>query len=163
MLPPPEPGRRNVRLVAGYALFAGLLILATTPIYLSAQPSTRGAVVRLAAGVFVGAILLPLGRALRRWIDAQPPSRFELALERTPAEPVLAAPFLKLRDEVRNSARDQRYFEHVLWERILALLSRLPSGSGEVIAAKPRGRRFSRRGPSLAALRDLIAAIEERL
>jgi len=67
--------------------------------------------------------------------------------------------FEHFHDEIRFSARSQRYFDHVLWPR-LATLSR--AGAELTMGLdKPPGRRFGR-GPSLEALRRLLAALERR-
>jgi hypothetical protein len=160
MFPPPE--RRWLRLLAGYLVFVGCLALIVTPLYLYVEPSYRPVVIRLAAAVVVGIALLHLRGIVRERIDAQPASAFELALHRTPMEPRLAPLFLKLRDEVRFSTTSQKYFERVLWARILAVLVRGPGGRVPAVPpVMPAGRRLLRRGPSLRTLRNLIGRIEE--
>lgn len=156
------PERRWLRLLLGYLVFLGILVLAMTPVYFYADPSHRPTVVRLGGALFLGIVLIHLRKLAREWLDAQPSSAFEAALHRTPAEPRFAPLFLKLRDEVRFSAKSQAYFAHVLWPRILRLLA---ARTGQRLAAAPvtpRGRRLLRRGPSLTTLQDLIARIEER-
>jgi hypothetical protein len=157
-----SPERRWLRLLLGYLLFVGILVLAMTPIYFYAAPSHRPTVVRLGAVLFLGIALIHLRKLAREWLDAQPPSAFEAALHRAPPEPRIAPLFVKLRDEVRFSARSQAYFANVLWPRILRLLA---ARTGQPLAAAPAmpdGRHLLRRGPSLTTLQDLIARIEER-
>ena len=157
-----SPERRWLRLLVGHLLFLGILVLAMTPVYFYADPSHRPMAVRLGGALFLGVVLIHLRKLAREWLDAQPPSAFEAALHRAPPEPRLAPLYGKLRDEVRFSARSQAYFEHVLWPRILRLRA---LRAGQPLAAAPvmpRGRRLLRRGPSLTALRGLIAEIEER-
>jgi hypothetical protein len=161
MAPPPE--RRWLGLLVGYVVFLGLLALIATPLYLSATSSFRPAVVRLVVAVIVGVALSHLLRTVRTRIDAQPLSTFEAALRRMPAESGLPPHFLRLRDEVRFSMASQSYFEHVLWPRIRVLLEQGPGRPLPEGTPKPSGRRFRRRGPSLITLRNLIAAIEERV
>jgi len=158
----PLPERRWLRLLAGYLVFVGCFALIVTPLYLYVEPSYRPLVIRLASAVVVGIALLHLRGIVRERIDTQSTSAFELALHRTPVQPRLAPLFLKLRDEVRFSTTSQKYFERVLWPRILEL----PVGGsrGRSSAAPPvmpAGRRLLRRGPSLETLRNLIGRIEE--
>ena len=69
--------------------------------------------------------------------------------------PDLDERFLGLWDDVRYGARSRRYFDRVLWPRLLALAGRP--------LVRPRHRRgLGRRGPSLAALERVIADIEGR-
>ncbi len=157
----PPLNRRWLRLLAGYLVFVGCLALVVTPVYLYVEPSHRPEIVRLAAVVVVGIALIHLRGIVRERIDAQPVSAFELALRRAPMEPRLAPLFLKLRDEVRFSTTSQKYFERVLWPRILALLARGPGAQPAVLPVMPAGRRLLRRGPSLGTLRNLIGRIEE--
>lgn len=157
-----SPERRWLRLLLGYLVFLGILVLAMTPVYFYADPSHRPTVVRLGGALFLGVVLIHLRRLAREWLDAQPPSVFEAALRRAPPEPRLAPLFVKLQDEVRFSARSQAYFEHVLWPRILRLLARRAEQRLAATPVMPGGRWLLRRGPSLATLRDLITEIEER-
>jgi len=158
-----SPERKWLKLGAGYLLFLGILVLAMTPIYFYAEPSHRSMMVRLGSALFLAVVLIHLRRLVQEQLDAQLPSAFEAALHRAQPEPVLAPLFLKLRDEVRFSARSQAYFAHVLWPRILRLLTTLRAGQRLAAAAEmPGGRRLLRRGPSLTTLQDLITEIEER-
>ncbi len=158
----PQLNRRWLRLLAGYLVFVGCLALVVTPLYLYVEPSHRPEIVRLAAAAVVGIALIHLPGIVRERIDAQPPSALEAALHRAPLEPRLAPLYMKLRDEVRFSTTSQKYFEHVLWRRILALLAREPGGQPPAVPpVMPAGRRFLRRGPSLGTLRNLIGGIEE--
>jgi hypothetical protein len=160
MFPPPE--RRWLRLLAGYLVFVGCLALIVTPLYLYVEFSHRPVVIRLAAAVVVGIALFHLRGIVRERIDAQPASAFELALRRAPMEPRLTPFFFKLWDEVRFSTTSQKYFERVLWPRVLALLARGSGGRPPAVPpVMPAGRRLLRRGPSLGTLRNLIGRIEE--
>ena len=75
------------------------------------------------------------------------------------AGPMADSRLTRFRDEIRFSARSQSYFEHLLWPRLEAL-ARARGVSIETLA-KPPGRRLGR-GPSLAALDRLLAALETR-
>jgi hypothetical protein len=158
---PTPPERRRLRILGGYLLFVGILSLAAAPLYYHVEPSTRPLVVRLGAGLILGVALVHLVRIVRGRIAAQPLSAFERALDRPPGEPRFAPLFLKLRDEVRFSAKSQAYFEHVLWPRLLDLVVRRPWLAPATNPARPAGRCWLRRGPSLATLRNLVARIEE--
>jgi hypothetical protein len=157
---PPSESRWS-RTFLGYVLLVGLLALAMTPLYLLVEPAHRPMVVRLGATLVAVVALLHLRRIARATVEAQPPSAFEQALRLPPPELHVAPLLLKLRDEVRISRTDQRYFEHILWARILRIL-RGRGGGESAVPEMPRGRRFFRRGPSFAALRDLVGQIEER-
>jgi hypothetical protein len=78
--------------------------------------------------------------------DAPPPA---------PPEPELDSRFLRLRDEVVYSVQSRRYFDAILWPRLCTL-------AGTSLPAPPERAGIRRRGPSLAALEDLIARIERR-
>jgi len=67
--------------------------------------------------------------------------------------------FARFHDEIRSSARSQSYFEHLLWPRLVTLAQ--SAGVAADALAKPRGRSFGR-GPSIAELTRLIAALERR-
>jgi hypothetical protein len=159
MLPPTEA--RWTRIILGYVVFGGLLALASTPVYFSAEPAHRPMVVRTGAALLAGVALIHMRRIARASVDAQPDSAFEEAIRSPAVEPRFAPLLLKLRDEVRISRKDQRYFEHVLWARMLRILLDR-QGRASAPPEIPQGRRSLRRGPSLEILRDLIAKIEER-
>jgi hypothetical protein len=160
---PSPPDRRWPRVCVGYLLFVTLLAVALTPVYFLVEVAHRPTVVRLGGALVVGIAMIHLRRVVRERIEDQPSSEFAQALHQAICVPRYAPLFLKLRDEVRFSGTSQQYFEHVLWARIMALCAR-QSGRPPVIApVRPAGRRLFRRGPSLAALRDLIAELEEHL
>jgi hypothetical protein len=157
-----SPRRRWPRILGGYVFLLGFLAATTTPVYLIVKPSDRPTVVRLSLALVVGILLIRLRQYVQERLDAQPASTFEAALRGAPPEPHRAPLFVKLLEEIRSSTRSQPYFERVLWPRIQRLLA---GRAGQGLAATPgmpRGRRVLRRGPSLTALRDLIARIGER-
>ncbi len=159
MLPPSDP--RWWRFFLGYLLFAGLLALALTPLYFLAEPTHRPLVVRLGATLLAVSVLVHLRRFVRAAITSQPASAFDRALRPLPPERHIAPLFLKLRNELRFSRADFGYFQRNLWPRILRLSRRRVGGSLSKAPEMPRGG-FFRRGPSLAAFRQLISQIEER-
>lgn len=153
--------RRRWQWAAGYLVFLVCVWIALAPVYSYVESPYRAAVVRAGAALVLGVALIQLRGAVKRHNAAQPSSAFDGAVNRGPNEPDLAPIFLKLRNEVRFSTEDQRYFENALWPRVLRLLAGRDQRSRKGAPAMPAGRRWIRRGPSLAALRDLIAQIEE--
>ena len=159
---PRAPERRRWHWVAGYLLFLVCVCIALAPVYVYVESTYRAAVVRAGAALVLGVALIQLRGAVRRHKDGQPPSAFEEALNRGPIAPRTAPIFVKLRDEVWFSTLDQRYFENTLWPRMQRLLASRDRSTRRVGPAKPGGRRWLRRGPSLAALRELVTHIEEQ-
>jgi hypothetical protein len=135
-------------------MLAALVLLAAMPAYLTLDPSWRPLAVRMACAlVVVGGFV----RA-RRWVREAMTPRAESALDARrpePPAPEMDARFMALREDVIASARSRRYFEVVLWPRLVEL------GGGD--PPRPPARRGMRwRGPSLSALSALIAGIEAR-
>jgi hypothetical protein len=153
--------RRWPGITGGYVALAAVLALAGTPAYYYADPPTKPLVVRLAVAVLLGVALLHVGREVQARLRPAAPSPFERARRPRPPEPELAPLFLKLRDELRYSQASQGYFEHILWRRLAALAARRPGAPAPAPPPRPAWRRLLKRGPSLAALRALMARIEE--
>jgi hypothetical protein len=129
-----------------------LLALAAIPAYVTLAPSWRTLAIRLGCGLLVVAGCVRLTRSARRAIDEQPPSALD-APPALPPAPELDERFVRLRGDVTAGTRSQRYFDSILWPRLLAI-------AGESLprpAARP-----ARRGPSLRALERLIAEAEKR-
>jgi hypothetical protein len=155
--------RRALRLLAGYAAFSTLVGLGALPIVLAADPANRPFVIRLAASLVLTVALLHIRSAARRAVDAEAPSALDQALRRRRAEgPDLDRRFHALWDDVRFGPASQRYWSRVAWPRLAGLAERLPGRP--VLAEPPRSRlrRLLGRGPTLAALRDLVARLEGR-
>lgn len=152
----PGPASRLGRRLAGRAVIAVLLALVALPIYLTTSPAWRPSAVRLACAI---ALAIGCVRA-RRWArDAvliESLSPFEAPLPPPPAVQLDPA-FLRLRDDLVASSRSRRYFEVVLWPRLIAL-----AGAGSALPYPPRRRVLGRRGPALRVLEDLVARIEGR-
>jgi hypothetical protein len=145
---------RSPRRLAMRGLLGVLLILAIIPMYLAVAPSWRPVVVRLACTGLVVVGCIRVIRGVRRAIqpdallatDPPPPA---------PPSPTLDAFFLRLRGELTFSVRSRRYFDAILWPRLLAL-------AGTDLPRPAERRRILRRGPPLATLERLIAEIERR-
>jgi hypothetical protein len=152
------PGARSrlARRLTGLAVIVALLALVTLPIYLTMSPAWRPTAVRLACAI---ALVAGCARA-RRWArDAVLPggvSPFE-AGPAPPASVQLDPAFLRLRDDLVASTRSRRYFDVVLWPRLVAL-----AGPGPALPCPARRRVLGRRGPSLRVLEDLVARVERR-
>jgi hypothetical protein len=131
---------------------AALVALGGTPVYVWVEPSWRPLVARLAGGLVLGVALLQLRRVVADRVEAGGVSALDAARDSRGPEPGLPHHFADLVSDVRTARRSRRYFETVLWPRLEALAGRP--------LAPPALRRG--RGPSLAALRDVIAEIERR-
>jgi hypothetical protein len=138
--------------LAARGLVAALVVLAAMPAYLALGPTWRALTIRLVCTAVVVAIGLRVVRGVRRAIHEAPP--FDLdAVAAAPTSPELDERFVRLRDELRFSVRSRRYFDTVLWPRLVAL-----AGPGLVSpGATRRGR-----GPSRDALERLVADAEKR-
>ena len=157
----PVPERRRAARWIAYAAFTSVVALATVPIYLGAAPRYRQTVVRLSGALIAAVLLLRLRTTCRDHIGAGVSSALDAA--RRPRRPPEShdPSFLALRDEVRFSTASQRYFEQALWPRFLALRAEAPTGASAELR-RPPGRRLFRRGPTLGALADVVAAFERR-
>ena len=150
-----EPRRAGT--IVGALALVGAMVAGIAAIQLLVDQSYRVAAIRLVAAVV---LLLAIGR-IRAFVRSavEWPSAWE---DRT-GEPAWAPPahgrFEHFHDEIRFSARSQRYFDHVLWPRLNELARETPDSPARL--ERPAGRRFGR-GPSLAALRALLDALEKR-
>jgi hypothetical protein len=149
---PSRPERSRYRFAAP-GLLAVLLVLAAIPAYLTLEPSWRSLAVRLACAVIVAVGCVRVIRGVRRSIEGSSsaldaPPRVSSAWE-------LDERFLRLRDELVFSTRSRRYFDTILWPRML----RLAGANLSPPAERPGTRR---RGPSLSTLEHLVAEIEKR-
>jgi hypothetical protein len=130
------------------AALAGVVLLASVPVYVYVEAPWRPAVVRLAAALVLGVALLQLRAAVAGRLAQS--SALDEARSRPEPSPSVPLRFLELIDDLRAARRSRRHFERSLWPRLAALATRP--------LAPPPAR--AGRGPSLAALRDLIARIE---
>jgi hypothetical protein len=148
----PEPDRRWPLLAADVAL-AGLVVLATLPIYTLVDARWRTLVLRLAAVVILGILLRQVHLAIARRIEREPASSFDVALATPVAEPRVDRRLAELESMVKAAVRSRQVFTRGLWPRLTAL-------AGATLPA-PKPRRLGR-GPSLADLRAVIQAIERQ-
>jgi hypothetical protein len=154
---PHEP-RRVAALIGALAL-GGALIVAVTLIDLLVDVAYRSAAIRLVAALALLVVVARIRASVAASIsDAAWDARRPPATAWAPPSFTHTA-FEHFHDEIRFSARSQRYFEHVLWPRLTTLAR---AGAAPVVPLeKPPGRSFGR-GPSPAALRALVAALERR-
>jgi hypothetical protein len=150
-----EPGRAVAifgALVLAVALVAGIVAIQ----FLVDEPY-RNAAIRLVAAAVLLVTLFRI-RAFVRGSIERPSAWDERAAEARWAQSPQQQ-FEHFHDEIRFSARNQRYFDHVLWPRLCALAREGTERPAEL--DPPRRRRFGR-GPSLAALRALVSSVERR-
>jgi hypothetical protein len=145
---------RSRRRLAARLLLGALLVLAAVPLYLAVNPSWRLSLARLICAAIAAVGCARIIRAVRRRIEEDPRSPLD-APPRPAPPPALDGRFLRLRDEIRFSARRRRYFETILWPRLQAL-------AGGDLPRPAARRRLRGRGPSRAAIAGLIAEIERR-
>jgi hypothetical protein len=150
---PSSPERSPYRW-AGRGLVGLLLVLVAIPAYLTLAPSWRTLGIRLGCALLVIAGCVRLTRGARRAIEEQPLSALDLPPRPFPARE-LDERFLRLRGDLVASARSQRYFDAILWPRLVAL-----AGEGLPRLATPRA--LWRRGPSLRTIEHLVAEAEKR-
>ena len=144
--------RPRPRLALRFAALGGVVLLATVPVYVWVEPSWRALVARLASALVFGVVFLELRRALAERLADGGASALDAARGRREPEPDVPYHFQQLAGDVRAGLRSRQHFEKVLWPRLAALASRP--------LFRPPVRRG--RGPSLASLRKVIAAIEQQ-
>jgi hypothetical protein len=147
-------GLLGTGLVLGGTLFAGLAL-----VELFVDPSYRSTAAWLVAGAVLGVAALRIRGRVRQRLGAQARSGFEAATAGASAARLERARIHSLVDEVRFSTRSQRYFDGVFWPQLCRLAEET---TGEPPSLpKPPARSFGR-GPSLATLEAIVAAIEAR-
>lgn len=135
------------------ALALGAALLGV-PAYLWLGAGWRTLAARVAGAVMVAALALRVRRAARRAVEGAPPSALDACP--VPAPPArLDERFLRVRDDLAFSRRSRRYFEAILWPRLLGL------AGGDLAPPAPRPW-LVRRGPSTAVLRALVGELERR-
>jgi hypothetical protein len=149
----PSRAERSRRLLA-HGIVAVLLALVAIVAYLTMAPGWRPFGVRVACTALVIVGCLRALRAVRRAIEAEPPSELDVPRPAAPASERDEI-YRRLRDDLVFSHRSQQYFEAILWPRLLEL-------TGGDLPRPREGRRTRRRGPSLQALEALIAEAEKR-
>jgi hypothetical protein len=132
------------------AVLGGLVLLFAVPVYVYLEAPWRGLVPRLAAALVLGIVLLELRAALVQRLARHDGSALEAARAPAAAEDTTSPRLRETEAGLRAALRSRRHFEQVLWPRLQALSTRPLS--------PPASRRA--RGPSLARLRAVIAALE---
>lgn len=137
-------------IVVRCAVLGGIVFLLAVPGYVFAEPQWRPVVARLAVAFVLGVGLLQLRGAVAERLARDGASALDQARDRPGIPPAVPLRFQDLIADVRAAQRSRRHFERALWPRLQALsprpLVRPPARPG--------------RGPGLAALRDVIGAIE---
>lgn len=149
----PSRTERSRRLLA-HGTVAALLALVAIVAYLTIAPGWRPFGVRLACTALVIVGCLRALRAVRRAVEAEPPSELDVPRPAAPASERDEI-YRRLRDDLVFSHRSQQYFEAILWPRLLNL-------AGGDLPQPREARRTRRRGPSLHALEALVAEAEKR-
>ena len=153
----PEPGWR-AGLVATFVVVAALGgAVALTETFVA--PAHRTTAIRLIAGLVLLVAVSRVRAIVRAALGPRPSWGVADAAQGRGPRPLTDARLARFYDEIRFSARSQSYFEHLLWPRLVAL-ARERGGSAETLV-KPPARRFGR-GPSVAALSRVVAALEAR-
>ena len=152
---PGEP--RWPRILLGHVVFAGVVTLVATPIYVFAGAEHRPAVVSLAASTVVAVVLVSVQGRLRNRLSGPATSAFETARRPMPVAPRLDRRFHELRAQVRFGIARELYFAQILWPWLRTMISKRPSAHA---IKRPPGRRFGR-GPSAKAIAELLTIAEE--
>lgn len=148
---PQRPPERPWGLVVGDVVFIAVVALATVPAYVFVEASWRPLVVRLAAALVLGVLLLQVKNAVLERVTRDRPSAFETAAITPTVESRVDSHLVNLETAVRASVRDRRSFERMLWPRLCAF-ARAP-------LTAPAPRRFGR-GPSLDDVRTVVETLE---
>lgn len=134
------------------AVLGGLVLLLAVPIYVYLEAPWRGVVPRLAAALVLGIVLLEMRAALVQRLARHEASALDAARVPPIAEDATSLRLRETTASLRAARRSRRHFEQVLWPRLQTL------STGPLTS--PPSRRG--RGPSLAGLRAVIAALESQ-
>ncbi|MBM3533453.1 MAG: hypothetical protein FJX60_10510 [Alphaproteobacteria bacterium] len=139
--------------------FLALTVIAAALAFAFFPADQRPTILRVAlASALVTAFFHVVGRLIEA-LRADAGSGFARALER-PMMPVrLDTALTQLGDEVRHSRTSQRYFDKILWPRLLALAGRR-GVRAEALAPPVTSDPLGMRGPSLKSLSDLVDRLE---
>jgi hypothetical protein len=155
----PRPSRRAwFGLIGRYLVLLAMVALIASSVYAAADADWRPTVLRLAVATVVSVVLIHLYRHLRRQLDEAPPSEFDQARLRPPADPMVPRRIVRWQENVQYGVRSQRYFRQILWPRLVQLGEE--RGLREPLQ-EPPGRPWLRRGPSLAAISEVVRRIED--
>ena len=150
----PSLPERSIGRIAAHGFLAVLLVLGAIPAYLGLSPSWRPAAVRAACALLVVAGCVRVVRAVRGSVGHPPSSPLDAPPAPWPP-PELDDRFLRLRDDLVYGGRSRRYFDAILWPRLLEL-------AGASLPRPAVRRRLRRLGPSLRTLEHLVAEAEKR-
>lgn len=143
-------------LLGRYFVLVTVLGLIATLAYVAVEADDRPTVMRLAVAAFVAVVLIHIHGHFRSQLELAPPSAFDEAKQAQRAEAKVAPAVVRLTEQVRVSVASQHYFEKSLWPRLVQLSEK--RGTRERLH-ELHGRRWLRRGPSLAAIAELIRRI----
>ena len=153
---PRQRRRVWIGLLGRYLVLVIVLGLIATSVYAVVDANDRPAVVRLAVAAFVTVVLVHVYSHLRERLESTPQSAFDEARRGRPAEIKIAPMVVRLRESVQHGVASPRYFKETLWPRLV----RLSEERGRRgLLQEPRGRRWSRRGPSLPVIAELVRRI----
>lgn len=153
--------RAWVGLLARYAVFIVVLGLVATSTYAAVDAEDRPTVLRLAVAAFVAVVLIHVQSHLRRPPEGTEPSAFERARRGEPAETKIAPAIVRLQKQVEYCVASRRYFDDRLWPSLVQLAEE--RGTRQQLHEPPPARRWlRRRGPSLAAIAELVRRVEGR-
>lgn len=154
---PPPPDRAWRGMLVRYTLFAVVLGLVATAAFIGADPADRPLVLRLAVAAFVAVAVIHLHGHFRQPLDEARPSAFDEARRGPALEAKVATAATRLQEHLQHSVESQRYFDNVLWPRLEKLAGE--RGIAARFQALRGRRRWSKRGPSLPAIAELVRDI----
>ncbi|MBI2204721.1 MAG: hypothetical protein HYU41_12800 [Candidatus Rokubacteria bacterium] len=150
----------RIGLIAGIVALAGALIGGLVLVELLVDAAFRTPAIRLVAAAVFAIAALRIRTLVHRDLAQQPASTLDFGAGRSMRAGGERSRFDQLYDELRFGARNQRYFDAVLWPHLVSL-AEAAAGTPADWLTKPPGRSFGR-GPSVASLTAAIASIEAR-
>jgi hypothetical protein len=150
-------GRANKRSWLGAAVILLLIVGSASAVYAFVGHESQPFVIRVATLLILAIVLMQIHNRVRSNFDSQPPSRFKLELDLTPAEAKVDPRLRELHRDLQNSLASRSYFERVFWAHLTALAKR-----NGITLEPPPTRWLPGRGPSLRTIADLIARIERK-
>src|SRR3989441_333343 len=122
---PRRPPERGWPIVAGYVVFVGLAVLATVPVYILVEGRWRPLLVRVAAALVFGVVLLRLHKYVAQRVEGDLESALDDALARPAVEPRVDRHLVELDALVRSAVRSRR--------SVVRVLSRVIVGKDEAL------------------------------
>lgn|SRR5262245_30264313 len=139
--------------------FAWTLVVSAVayPICVAVADEHQGFVVRVAAALIFGIVLLQIHKGLRGELEGAARSRFDLAQETWSHTATIDRHFVELEKELQHSLKSRQYFDRVLWPRLLAL------GEREKVILKPPPLRWpATRGPQFSDVAEIVSHLEHK-